>query len=63
MEAAMNKSSQDRRGTRRLEAFTEHRIVSASVRPGHRARLIDVCAGGALIETNQRLLQARPWSC
>jgi hypothetical protein len=41
---------------RRLEAVEEHRIVSACVRPGHRARLIDVSAGGALIETNHRLL-------
>lgn len=46
----------DRRLMRRLEAFEEHRIVSACVRPGHRARLIDVSAGGALIETSHRLL-------
>jgi hypothetical protein len=46
----------DRRGARRLEAFEEHRIVSASVQPGHRARVIDVSAGGALIETSLRLL-------
>ena len=46
----------DRRGTRRLEAFEEHRIVSARVRPGHHARVIDVSAGGALIETTVRLL-------
>ena len=52
----MNDSSRDRRGARRLEAVTEHRIVSAAVRPDHRARLIDVSAGGALIETNHRLL-------
>ena len=56
METAMNGKAEDRRGARRLEAFTEHRIVSAVVRPGHRARLIDVCAGGVLIETNHRLL-------
>ena len=46
----------DRRGMRRLEAFDDHRIVSTCVRPGHRARLIDVSAGGALIETSHRLL-------
>ena len=46
----------DRRGARRLDAFEEHRIVSACVRPGHRARVIDVSAGGALIETSLRLL-------
>jgi hypothetical protein len=52
----MSVESSDRRGARRLEAFEEHRIVSASVRPGHRARVIDVSAGGALIETSLRLL-------
>jgi hypothetical protein len=41
---------------RRVETFEEHGIVSARVRPGHRARLIDVSAGGALIETGHRLL-------
>ena len=56
METALSEISPDRRGARRLDAFTEHRIVSALVRPGHRARLIDVSAGGALIETNHRLL-------
>jgi PilZ domain len=52
----MSVESTDRRGARRLEAFEEHRIVSASVQPGHRARVIDVSAGGALIETSLRLL-------
>jgi PilZ domain-containing protein len=52
----MSEESPDRRGMRRLEAFEEHRIVSASVRPGHRARVIDVSAAGALIETSHRLL-------
>jgi hypothetical protein len=52
----MKQRSEDRRGARRLDAFAEHRIVSALVRPGHRARLIDVSAGGALVETNHRLL-------
>jgi len=52
----MSDRSPDRRTARRLDAFEEHRIVSASVRNGDRARLIDVSAGGALIETSQRLL-------
>jgi hypothetical protein len=56
METAMSRRSPNRRGARRLDAFDEHRIVSACVRPGHRVRLIDVSAGGALIETNHRLL-------
>src|SRR4051812_39555062 len=56
METVMTVELPDRRGARRFEAFEEHRIVSASVRPGHRARVIDVSAGGALIETSLRLL-------
>jgi hypothetical protein len=52
----MSDGAPDRRGMRRMEAVEEHRIVSASVRPGHRVRLIDVSAGGALIETSHRLL-------
>jgi len=52
----MSVESPDRRGARRLDAFEEHRIVSACVRPGHRVRVIDVLAGGALIETSHRLL-------
>jgi hypothetical protein len=52
----MSKGSSDRRGMRRLDALEKHGIVSACVRPGHRVRLIDVSAGGALIETGHRLL-------
>ena len=60
MAAVVDRESSDRRGARRLGAFEEHRIVSASVAPGHRARLIDVSAGGALIETSHRLLPGAP---
>ena len=56
METAMSGELPDRRARRRLEAFEDHRIVSASVRPGHRARVIDVSAAGVLIETSHRLL-------
>ena len=52
----MSNPSPDRRGARRFEALEDHHIVSALVRPGHRVRVIDVSAGGALIETNHRLL-------
>lgn len=52
----MRDDTPERRDMRRLAAFDEHRIVSTRVRPGHRARLIDVSAGGALIETSHRLL-------
>jgi hypothetical protein len=33
-----------------------HGIVSSQVRPGHAATLVNVGAGGALIETRHRLL-------
>ncbi len=56
METAMSGEPPDRRATRRFEAFEEHRIVSACVRPGHRARVVDVSAAGVLLETNHRLL-------
>jgi len=46
----------DRRLTRRHADTDEHGILSTRVRPGHRAKLIDVSAGGALIETTHRLL-------
>jgi hypothetical protein len=52
----MSPSIPNRRQTCRRRHIDEHGIVSARVRPGHRARVIDVSAGGALIETNQRLL-------
>jgi len=34
----------------------DHRIVSARIRPGHPAAVIDVSAGGAFIEISRRLL-------
>ena len=52
----MNESAHDRRHTRRHRHADEHGIVSARVRPGHSAKLIDASAGGALIETSHRLL-------
>lgn len=52
----MSHKSHDRRGAPRFEAFEEHRIVSASVRPGHRVRVIDASSRGALVETSHRLL-------
>ena len=52
----MNRTGADRRQARRLLQSDDHGIVSARVRPGHRAKLIDVSAGGALIETTHRLL-------
>jgi PilZ domain len=48
-------ASERRQARRRLDP-DDHGIVSTRVRPGHRAKLIDVSAGGALIETSHRLL-------
>ncbi len=52
----MTHGTQDRRETPRQCDADEHGIVAARVRPGHLARVIDVSAGGALIETTHRLL-------
>ena len=52
----MTREGNERRLTRRHVESDEHGIVSTRVRPGHRAKLIDVSAGGALIETTHRLL-------
>jgi PilZ domain len=46
----------ERRSMRRFESVEEHGIVTTRVRPGHRAHIVDVSAGGALIETAYRLL-------
>lgn len=46
----------DRRRARRRQAISDHGIVSARVRPGREASLLDVSAGGALVETTYRLL-------
>jgi PilZ domain-containing protein len=46
----------DRRAARRQHSIAEHGIVSARVRPGIEASVVNVSAGGALIETSQRLL-------
>jgi hypothetical protein len=40
----------------RRHRIEDHGIVAAHVRPGHRARLVNVSAGGALIDTHYRLL-------
>jgi hypothetical protein len=52
----MSESTADRRHARRRLDADDHGIVSTRVRPGHRAKLIDVSAGGALVETTHRLL-------
>ena len=52
----MTDSAGDRRLTPRHGRVEEHGIVSAKVRPGREASLVDVSAGGALVETTHRLL-------
>jgi len=50
----------DRRRARRRRTVHDHGIVSARVRPGREASLLDVSAGGALLETTYRLLPGSP---
>lgn len=56
MESLMTTPSDNRRLRKRLTNAEEHGIVSARVRPGYRAAVIDVSADGVLIETDYRLL-------
>jgi hypothetical protein len=52
----MTKPASERRQAPRHRHSEDHGIESARVRPGHAAKVIDVSAGGALIETHHRLL-------
>jgi hypothetical protein len=54
MDAALNRSCERRH--RRRHRVEDHGIVATLIRPGHRARLVDVSASGALVETHYRLL-------
>jgi hypothetical protein len=46
----------DRRRASRHAGREQHGIEAAHVRPGHDATVLDIGAGGALIETEHRLL-------
>jgi hypothetical protein len=46
----------ERRAAARLHGIEEHGIVAARVRPGYRVSVVDVSAGGALVEGTYRLL-------
>jgi hypothetical protein len=46
----------ERRRATRCVSLQEHGVTRARVRPGHEAELLDISAGGALIETEYRLL-------
>lgn len=52
----MSEREGERRQTSRRCRPQEHGIVAARVRPGYNASIVDVSAGGALIETEYRLL-------
>ena len=52
----MTNSSSERRRNRRHVRPEEHRIVSARIRPGYDVSVINVSAGGVLVESDRRLL-------
>ena len=56
MEGALTLRGGERRRGRRHEGAVGHGIQSMQVRPGRHAMLINISAGGALIETGHRLL-------
>ena len=56
MEGAVTRERGERRRASRHEGADGHGIQSMQVRPGHQAMLINISAGGALIETGHRLL-------
>ena len=46
----------DRRRAPRHHGVENHGVMSTHVRPGHRAWLVNISAGGALLDTRHRLL-------
>jgi hypothetical protein len=52
----MTDCTADRRQTARRGRVEDHGIVAVRIRPGHQAVMIDVSDGGALVETDHRLL-------
>jgi hypothetical protein len=56
MESGMTKALPERRHHRRHVRPEEHRIASARVRPGYDVSVIDISAGGALVESGHRLM-------
>lgn len=55
MDSAVTRG-RERRAARRRKSVDDHDVISTRIRPGHDAHLLDVSAGGALIETAFRLL-------
>ncbi|PYR24339.1 MAG: hypothetical protein DMF92_22880 [Acidobacteria bacterium] len=56
METLMTDSRLNRRRAQRRSCVEDHGIVAARVRPGYVVSVIDVSAGGTLIESAHRLL-------
>ena len=52
----MTEPSSERRRDRRRQHQGDHGVSSARLRPGYDVSLIDLAAGGALIESDRRLL-------
>jgi PilZ domain len=52
----MSPEGADRRAGPRHFHRDEHRIVSIRVRPGHTVDILDVAAGGVLVESGYRLI-------
>jgi PilZ domain len=56
----MTNTRSERRRHRRYRRPEQHRIVSARIRPGHDVSVVDVSAGGALVESERRLIPGSP---
>jgi hypothetical protein len=56
METRLTNAAPDRRRSDRRAGVEQHGIIRARVRPGDQVSLVDVSAGGALIEAGFRLL-------
>jgi hypothetical protein len=56
METLVNAVTTDRRVAHRRHSVEQHGVLGARVRPGHEVELIDISAGGALVECGRRLL-------
>jgi PilZ domain-containing protein len=60
MESAVIRNVGERRHSRRRRGLSEHGIASARVRRGVIVSIVDVSAGGVLVETAHRLLPGMP---
>lgn len=60
MESSLTSPVIERRRSRRRQSVHEHGIDSARVRRGVNVSIVDVSAGGVLVETPQRLLPGLP---